>query len=220
MGGPRPRHSVNAVRGFSRPRRGWGAALTFKEESLATTKTRLEKLREPFPADKVKQRDGGRGMKLDYVPIETTLERLLDVAPEYNWSANVIGPLTIEGGKWTAAIQGVMEIDGKRCAGFGAMTNADPDMALKSANSEAMKNAAKNGWGISLELWDAEHREGLARQRRLQGGDLSAMKAEVFEIAKQALGLDRPTAAQVAQHFGVKPGDLADEATLRKILEL
>lgn len=152
------------------------------------------------------------------MPIETVLERLLEVAPDYNWDAKAV-TVQFDAGKWGAVVQGTLEIDGKRAAGFGAMTNPDPDMAIKSANSEAMKNAAKNGWGISLELWNEEHRNKLAQQRRLSGGSVSALKAEVFTLAIEKTGVERPTASAVAEVFGVKPGELADPDVLRGILE-
>lgn len=180
--------------------------------------SKLSKLREPFPAEQVKQRRGGGNKQLDYVPIETMLERLLEVAPEYTWSAKTAHVQFVDG-QFGVVVQGGLEIDGKFASGFGAMVNPDPDMAVKSANSEAMKNAMKNGWGISLELWSEEHREKLGRDRRLAGGDLTALKSEVFELAKKQLGVDKPSVAQVAAAFNVQPGNLADPVTLRMILE-
>lgn len=176
----------------------------------------LEALRQPFPADQVKQRPGGGGKKLDYVPIEKFLARLLDAAPGYsieNASAYLTGPDNVA----VASLE--LVIDGKRGFGTGAMKNPDPDMALKSAVSEAIKNAAKNGFGVGLELWDEEYRKTLDTKRALIGGSEAALKREVFKIARDKTGLDKPTGAQVAKAFGRKAGELADPAVLREILE-
>lgn len=188
---------------------GW--PLTFQPQGGVLD---LEALRQPFPADKVKQRPGGGGKKLDYVAIETFLERLLEAAPGYtieNAQAQLVD------GVGVASLE--LVIDGKRGFGVGAMKNPDPDMALKSAVSEAIKNAAKNGFGVGLELWDEEYRKTLDTKRALIGGSEAALKREVFKIARDKTGLDKPTGAQVAKVFGRKAGELADPAVLREILE-
>lgn len=105
--------------------------------------------------------------------------------------------------------------------GFGvgsAKMGGDLDSSLKAANTEALKNAAKNGFGVGLELWDAEHRDKLALQRRA-AGSAQARKKLVFDLAKEKLGKDKPSQAEIAKLFNVKPGDLSDDATSRKILE-
>ena len=142
------------------------------------------------------------------------MQRLLDVAPDYsieNASSALVDGVAV------ASLE--LVIDGKRGFGVGAMKNPDPDMALKSAVSEALKNAAKNGFGIGLELWDAEYRKTLDSRRALLGGSEAALKREVFRIARDKTGLDKPTGAQVAKVFGRKAGELADPAVLREILE-
>lgn len=173
----------------------------------------LEQLRAPFPVEDVKQRPGGGGKQLDYVAIETVLARLLDVAPDYAWEGRVV---SIEDG--TAVVEGHLTIEGKRAFGVGAMKNPDLDMAVKSANSEAMKNAAKNGFGVSLELWSADYRAQLDRARTA-GKSVASMKQEVFRIAKGRLDKASPTAKDVAGVFGVSAGSLGDEDTLREILQ-
>ena len=110
-------------------------------------------------------------------------------------------------------------IDGKRGFGVGAMKNPDPDMALKSAVSEAIKNAAKNGFGVGLELWNEDYRKTLDTKRALLGGSEAALKRAVMQLAREKTGLDKPSAAQVAKAFGRKPGELADTDVLREILE-
>lgn len=185
----------------------------------ASKTTQLSKLREPFPVDKVKQRPGGGGKTLDYVPIETVLERLLDAAPDYSWDARLCGPV-IDG---QAIVEGRLQIGDKIATGFGAMVNAnDPDMAVKSANSEAMKNAAKNGWGVALELWDAEYREELAVAREsgaatvAESTDLQALKNRVADLAVTA-GVER-TGPAIASHFGVTIEALQSRETLEHIV--
>lgn len=173
--------------------------------------SKLSKLREPFPVEQVKQRPGGGGKKLDYIPIETTLERLLTVAPDYSWEGSVE---VLEDG--TAVAQGHLMIDGKRALGVGAMKNSDLDMAVKSANSEAIKNAAKNGFGVALELWDEEHRADLETQRREVVSKLDTLKNRVADIAV-AQGAER-TGPAIAAHYGVSLEDLQDESKLEAIV--
>ena len=183
----------------------------------ASKTTQLSKLREPFPVDKVKQRPGGGGKTLDYVPIETVLERLLDAAPDYSWQARS----RYDDG--LAVVEGFLKIGDKEAFGVGAMRNQnDPDMALKSANSEAMKNAAKNGWGIGLELWNEEYREDLAVAREsgaatvAESVDLQALKNRVADLAVTA-GVER-TGPAIASHFGVTIEALQSRETLEHIV--
>lgn len=175
-----------------------------------------DRLREKFPPSKVYQREGPGGKKLDYVSGETILERLLDVAPEYEWVGRIV---SIEDGR--AVVEGTLTIPGAG-SGFGvgsAKMGGDLDSSLKSANTEALKNAAKNCSGIGLELWNAEYRDDLARLRRLEGGSEQALKAEVFRIAKTKTDLGpRPTPTAIAKVFGRKAGDLADPDVLKQIL--
>jgi hypothetical protein len=179
--------------------------------------TKLAKLREPFTVDQVKQRRGG-GKMLDYVPIETVLERLLTVVPDYSWEGHVVS--FIEG---TAIVEGFLSAEGKRAFGVGAMKNAaDPDMAVKSANSEAIKNAAKTGFGVALELWDADRREELEAQRQgvvattADKEELINLKNRVADIAV-ATGVER-TGPAIAAHFGIRIEQLQDRDTLETII--
>ena len=181
----------------------------------------LARLREPFSAAQVKTRPGGRGKQLDYVPIEGYLERLLDAAPESSWEGTVEHITFAAPGEagCTAVVSGHLVIGEKRAFGVGSMTNSDPDMAVKSANSEAIKNAAKNGWGVSLELWSEEHRDKLSRQRALLSGSESALKAAVREAATERLGHEPKSWTEVAEVCGVAPGELADPEVLKTILK-
>lgn len=192
-------------------------------------------LREPFPASEVKQRQGPGRTKLDYVAGETVINRLLSATADqpggYAWQARVqtlerivtvivdedTGE-TSESTNYLAVVEGALMIDGDMGTGVGAMRNPDPDMAVKSANTEALKNAAKNGFGVGLELWDAEYRTQLDQRRRAADGNEQALKGLVFEIAKKKLNEQRPSQAQIAELFSVNAGDLSDPATLGEIL--
>lgn len=178
-------------------------------------------LREPFPADQVKQRQGPRGIKLDYVAGETVLQRLIDVTAEaesgYAWQINGFDVRETDKG-WAVTVAGTLMIHGDAGGGIGSMVNPDLDMAAKSANTEAIKNAAKNGFGVGLELWDAEYRATLGEKRRLLAGSEQAMKAAVWKLAQER-DPKAKTGAAVAKLFGIKAGDLADPDVLRAILE-
>jgi len=197
---------------------------------MATKEVRIA-LREPFPASEVKQRKGPGGTKLDYVAGETVINRLISATEGeetgYAWQSMIhtlerivtVDDEGKESSSYLAVVQGTLMIQGDMGSGVGAMKNADPDMAVKSANTEALKNAAKNGFGVGLELWDAEYRALLDQRRRAAGGNEQALKAIVFDLAKDGLGLPSPTAAQVADYFGTSPGNLSEPNVLRGILE-
>lgn len=182
--------------------------------ATATPTQLLAKLRAPFPLEAVKSRPGGGGKQLDYVAIETVLQRLLDVAPGFNWEAKMEA-LTSDG----VVVSGQLTIGDKTAFGIGAMKNPDLDMAVKSANSEAMKNAAKNGFGVALELWDAEYREGLTRRRKMVGATEATLKQEVFRLATERLGRKPKSAKEAAGAFDAEPSALSSEEGLRAILE-
>lgn len=188
---------------------------------MSLTKAKLDKLRTPFTADQVKQREGPGGRKLDYVAIETVLERMLSEAPGYSWTIHATDVrMTVDGKRHMAIVTGSFLVDGAIAFGVGAMVHADLDMAVKSANSEAMKNAAKNGFGVGLELWDADHRDELARQRANSAGDVTTLKASVYAKAQEELDDESPTGAEVADHFNVTVADLNKVPVLKKILGL
>lgn len=178
-------------------------------------------LRKPFPATDVYSRKGAGDQTFDYIAGEKLLARLLDATADeeqgYAWQA-VIQTLEKQGNSWVAVVQGTLLIGGDMGTGMGAMINPDPDMAVKSANTEALKNAAKNGFGVGLELWDKEYRSTLGQRRRAAEGNEQALKSLVFDIAKAQLDTARPTQADVAGVFGVEPGDLSDPEVLTNIL--
>jgi hypothetical protein len=178
-------------------------------------------LRAPFAQSEVKNRPGPGGKKLDYVAGETVLNRLLDLTANedsgYAWVVTSTQYTQTDNG-WAAVVSGQLHIQGDTGGGVGAMVNADLDMAVKSANTEAIKNAAKNGFGIGLELWDAEYRTQLDQRRRAAGGNEQALKSLVWDVAKRKLGTAKPAAADVAKLFNVSAGDLSDPDTLAEIL--
>lgn len=138
-----------------------------------------------------------------------------------NWSTSATTEVTPLDGKFTAVCQLNLNanIDGipKTAYGVGAMVNGDPDMAAKTALAEAIKKAGHQ-LGIALYLWDADARARVESKRKLSTASSASLKQEVFKIAKERLGKDAPTAAEIAKEFNVKPGALADGATLREIL--
>lgn len=181
--------------------------------AAAGIKTTVDALREPFPLDLVYSRQGPGNKQLDYVAIETVLERLLTVAPHYSM-AGKLESLSDN----TAVVSIHLTIGDKTGFGIGEMTNPSVDMAVKSATSEAIKNAAKNGFGIGLELWNADYRDQLATQRKQAGMTEAQLKAAVFNIARTRLDKAKPSAVEIGKLFDVDPSLLTDEATLRAIL--
>ena len=178
-------------------------------------------LRERFAVGDVKQREGAGRKKLDYVSGDTVIQRLLDATAEsekgYAWTANPGFIEKQEDGKFAVVVSGTLLIDGDAGSGMGADIAADLDKAVKTANTEAIKNAAKNGFGVALELWDKDYRDGLAQTRRAVAGNEQAMKQMVFDIAKKKLG-GKPDSAAIAELFGIGVGDLTDPDVLSKIL--
>lgn len=177
---------------------------------------------------------------MDYVSIDGYINRLLDVLGlDYDFTiqqstvellpaemktssgkrqylATVTGNLTLHGTPPAANQVPSGGTRGTTRAGTGADVSFDPDKAVKTAQAEALKKAAHQ-FGIALELWDADHRKSLEKARKLTTP--AAMKQEVFKIARDRTGKDKPTAKEIGAVFGVNPGDLAEEATLRAILE-
>lgn len=172
-------------------------------------------LRAPFPLDKIYSRQGPGGKQLDYVSIETVLERLIEVAPTYSLIGNVEF-LDPDQGKAVVSVQ--LSVGDKTAFGIGAMVNPDIDMAVKSATSEATKNAAKNGFGVALDLWNSDYRDSVKAARALAGMTEAQLKAKVFGIARTALGKDKPSAVEIGNLFNVPAAKLTDEDTLRAIL--
>lgn len=94
------------------------------------------------------------------------------------------------------------------------------ELAMKEAVTDGLKRALKNlGEQFGLSLYSEEGRGEIAARAKLLASE-TALKNEVWRIAKVRLEKDKPTAVEVAQLFGLKKaGDLTDRATLVKILE-
>lgn len=127
-------------------------------------------LQEKFAVEDVKQREGGFGKKLDYIPIDGVINRLNDVLPlGYSWIVN--NTVILEG---SVIVTGTLEIilsdaggtEVIRRSGVGAdAVGKDMDKAVKTAYAEAFKKAC-NTLGVGLYLWDEEERNELARERQ------------------------------------------------------
>lgn len=114
----------------------------------------LELLREPFPKEKVKQRDGARGMRFDYVEGGDIMERLIEATDNfYGWritSLEIINDGKSLAPYWmcrgTLSIPGIGDRDG---VGTSVLLNED---AAKSAVTDALKRAAVL-FGVALHLY-------------------------------------------------------------------
>lgn len=175
----------------------------------------LGKLRERFHPSAVKTRRQG-GKDLQYIDIASTINRLNDVA-DLNWTWDISkSDLTLSEGKWLGFVQGYLTVSGVARSGVGAGVGTDPDMAIKTADAEALKKAGHK-FGIGLELWDEDVRTANERVMRAMGSDdVTSLKTGVFELA--LMGGAEPTAEGVAAYFGVTEEMLKDTDTLREIL--
>lgn len=184
------------------------------------TLTQAERLAAQFEPAEHKSRSQG-GQSLTYISIDATIKRLNAVLGTA-WSTDANTTLEATGDdKFLAKTELLLEaeIDGnvKKAYGVGAMVNRDPDMAAKTALAEAIKKAGHQ-LGIGLYLWDADTRDEVAKKMKLVGATEATLKGEVFKLAVEKLGKDKPTAKEIATLFGVTPGELADKDALRAIL--
>lgn len=201
----------------------------------------LTKLGTRFPPSAVKQRDGGRGLKLDYIDIPETIKRLREAAgmnvswvideakltptviqkrdgPVDGWMAYVVGHLSVTEFPENEEDFGPLAIRNSTWGGVGAMTDTDPDMALKTAQAEAIKKAG-HGFEIALYLWDPQEREAIQAYREATtSNDLNALKKAVAFNAK-VRGVDPITPASLAEFYQVNEEELQDATTLRQLLE-
>jgi hypothetical protein len=191
----------------------------------------LNSLAAQFAAGEHKERKQA-GQTLTYISIDATINRLNAVlGPEWSTDADttvtpqigydedkerhiLTGYLAVTQLRLSAWIDGI----NKQAYGVGAMVNRDPDMAAKTALAEAIKKAGHQ-LGIGLYLWDADARADVSRKMKLTNATAATLKQEVFKLAVQRLGKDKPSAKEIAAEFGVAPGELADEESLRGILE-
>jgi hypothetical protein len=188
------------------------------------TGTQLDQLQAEFAPGEHKNRSQG-GTTLTYIDISATINRVNAVlGPDWSvvpLSKSKITPPQSQGGPFFAECELFIEaqIDGvtKTLYGVGAMTNKDPDMAVKTALAEAIKKAWHQA-GVGLYLWDPEKREAVNAKAKTAKGGLPAKKKAVKALAVEALGTKTPTLTQIAELFNVAPGDLDEEGVLDKIL--
>lgn len=185
-----------------------------------TAETQLQRLAAEFGGADVKTRTQA-GITLTYIGIDATIRRLNEVLGS-DWSTRGTSTLTDLGeGKFLATVELYLDatVDGKQKSAFGvgADSGKDVDKALKTALAEALKKAAHQ-YGVALYLWDPAGRKRAERAKSLASGSEAALKKEVFAIARERTGKDKPTAAEVAACFDVKAGDLSDKDTLTEIL--
>ena len=188
------------------------------------TATQLDQLQARFAPAEHKNRSQG-STQLTYIDIAATLNRVNEVVgPEWSIvppSKSEIMPPRESGGTFFAWTELYIEaqIDGvtKTLYGVGAMTNKDPDMAVKTALAEAIKKAWHQA-GVALYLWDAEAREEIAAATKLANASPASKKKAVRALAADAMGIKAPTIKEVAEVFGVDPGDLDDVSLLDELL--
>jgi hypothetical protein len=184
--------------------------------------TVIDRLSAPFPVEKVKQRPGVGGRMLDYIAGEDILQRYLDeLGIKWSWSSKakitdtavfVTGTLDI--------ILDAEKFDYTHRTGMGACTllNKDPDEAIKTANTEAFKNAAKH-FGTGLYLWREEERALIEEQRNEDKTSLATLKAQVRALAREQLEDNtRLTAQTIASWAGVEVSELSNVEVLKTIL--
>lgn len=146
----------------------------------------LERLAADFPKSEVRQRDGGRGVKLDYIDVVQTISRLCDVlGAGWDWrvlDAQVGLVETGNGPTYLASERGELVVwlpDSERPVirgGSGADTDPrDPDKAIKTADAEALKKAGHK-FQIALYLWDEGKRNEIAEFRKLTKASLPQLK--------------------------------------------
>lgn len=150
----------------------------------------LTALAADFPKSEVRERDGGRGVKLDYIDIVSTINRLCSVLGA-NWDWRVLDAkvevVDNDGPKYLAYERGELVVtleDGTTITrgGSGAdIDSRDPDKAIKTADAEALKKAGHK-FQIALYLWDEEKRDEIAEYRKLaKGASLGSLKKAALE---------------------------------------
>lgn len=178
----------------------------------------LDDLRAEFLPTEVRQRAGRGGMKLDYLGIDSTINRILDVQAKHGVEADFrimhSECRPYDKGGFFACVHGRLTIGDKAWDGTGCSIGPDPDDAIKTAQAEAIKKAG-HGFGIGLYLWDADKRVEIDNARKAASGDLKTLQAMIKAAAKD-LGLDGREA--LCEHFGLDAEDLFDAEKLTQVL--
>lgn len=190
-----------------------------------------EQLRQKFPAGVVKQRTI-RNKQFDYVAIDATINRLLDVLGQ-EWSFDDctydVQPAMVHRSQgedvpgYQCVVSGYLVLHGgdeARHWGIGADVADDLDKALKTALAEALKKAGHQV-GIGLYLWRDEERQALARERKLVGGNVAALKSELIKRHNLTLGpVKEDNVKFLTEYFHVTPEQLDDATVLQGLLGL
>lgn len=114
-----------------------------------------EKLRAPFPKEKIQKLDAGYA-KLDYVSHAWVTDRLLEVDPEWSWepvafdSETGLPKFDERGGLWIK-----LTVGGVTRYGYGEPQGRDPYDKVKGAIGNSIRVAALR-FGVALDLWAKE----------------------------------------------------------------
>lgn len=186
--------------------------------------TLLEALSADFPKDQVRQRDGGRGIKLDYIDVVQTIHRLTDVL-KADWDWRVLDAScelveTANGPTYLASERGELHVwlpNRERPVvrgGSGADTDPrDPDKAIKTADAEALKKAGHK-FGIALYLWDEAKRDEIAEFRKLSTATVQQLKKAALVKAGAETGDELLADVNNVLDTEFKIADLSDRGVL------
>lgn len=189
----------------------------------------IKELSAPFDVSEVQQRKGKGGKVFDYVPWTSVVARLNEVLEEkWDWVLDNVS-LTVrpkdDEVEYLAWVSGILRIRSEYHAttitrsGVGAATSSDdPDMAIKTAQAEALKKAA-NQYGVALELWDEDHRDKLEQERNAGSIILKKYQEKIREYYVIDTKDEAPTVAKVAEYYRVEPADLSNVDVLAEIVE-
>lgn len=199
----------------------------------------VERLLKSIDPRRVKTRSGRGGNSFSYIETHDAIATANEIFGYGNWSYRVdelvcLGTETGLGDSGTGVRVGyraVVEVQAGSGIGvafsdvgygdaieYGGSTITPHELAAKEAVSDGVKRALKNfGEQFGLSLYSEEGRREIAEAKRAQSA-LGPLKKQVYELAKETLGKDKPTNAEVAKAFGVKAADLGDVETLQKIV--
>lgn len=198
--------------------------------------TRLEK---PISADRVKTRSQS-GQRLSYIESHDAIRTANEIFGIGGWSYEIVELTHIgtepmgRNGKsgYKTGYRAVVKVTVRppdefpvtfSDVGFGDSVDysgsqiSTHELAMKEAASDGLKRALRSlGDQFGLGLYDAERRADVERRRGLTSD--AAVKKEVWKIAKDRTGKDKPSLAEVAAVFDREPNEITDVAVLRQIL--
>lgn len=234
--------SHRATRGGQEPPPHLG--VIFHKEDNIFTEPNLGKLTQPLDPKRVKTREGrGGSQALSYIETHDAIRAANEIFGIGGWGYTVeelteLGhePVSRNGRDgyrvgYRAVVRVTARLDDYVVqfsdVGYGDSVEytgspiTPHELAAKEAVSDGVKRALKNfGSQFGLDLYSADGRADIAKRGRLAGeGNEAARKQEVWRIAKERLGKDKPSASEIAKLWGRKAGDLANDAVLREILE-